>query len=170
MEDMRAMHGFRMPDRRQCLNLEEVRLVIKALAAIHSVSWAYRVTVEKDITSKYPFLTLKMGDEDKDLWPKVVTANLDEAILIYDSELGEGNELSQAVERYKPKVRQIYDFFLGELDGRELEGMLRILPDFADTTEGMQKTMNLNLQIAILMVWTTCMTSYLKLLVQNPGK
>jgi len=113
-----------------------MRLAIEALAKVHSMSWAYRHHVEKDIIGKFPFLRMTLSDEIMDQWLAVMVANFNQAIGIYDEEFGPGNDLSKGVEKFKTFQGLMSDYMLGKTSLTELSQVFRVLPSANDAKFG----------------------------------
>ncbi|OXA50876.1 hypothetical protein Fcan01_14444 [Folsomia candida] len=113
MEDLRKTYGFRMTDRRQPLDLDHMKLVISALAKVHSVSWAYRNHVEENITQKFPCFVTNMSEEDVAIFSNVVRSNLEQAKGIYDKEFGPKNAYTAVADKFSGMIDRISSMFTG---------------------------------------------------------
>ncbi|OXA51218.1 uncharacterized protein LOC110853464 [Folsomia candida] len=126
MEDLRKTYGFRMTDRREPLDLDHMKLVITALARVHSVGWAYRHHVEADIVGHFPCLVGNVKEEDIGIWNKLLIANIDQAKGVYDEAFGPENNYSAAAESFKKHVDTASKIVIGKGQFEGMEKLFRV--------------------------------------------
>jgi len=124
------MYGFTMTNRREPLDIHHMRLVIKGLAKVHSLSWAYRHHVEENITQKYTCMVPNFGMEDKEMITGLIKGSLTQSAEILEEMLYKGNRLTEAIFRYRDKtVETLMKFFMGDPGATILEDCVRIKID-----------------------------------------
>lgn len=129
MEDLRKTGGFKMTNRRDSLDIDHMRLVAEILAKIHSLSWAYRQKVEKNILEKFSCFTPNFDEEDRISWTSMLVTNLSQSKRIFDKVLGNGNVLSKATEKFEEYYKDIVlDVFMGNQDAKDFEEFLKVRP------------------------------------------
>ncbi|OXA50941.1 hypothetical protein Fcan01_14477 [Folsomia candida] len=126
MEDLRKTHGFRMTSRLEPLDFDHMKLVISALARVHSVSWAYRNHVEENITQKFPCLVTNMPDEEVAIFSNVVRSNLEQAKGIYDKEFGPKNAYTAVADKFSGMIDRISSLFTGSGTAEGFEKLMRV--------------------------------------------
>jgi len=121
-----------MPDRRDPLTIEQMRLAIPALAALHALSWVYKVkgTCRNslvDFNGKFPFFRI-LDEDGMKAWVDLIETNLNEEVKEIEKKYGEDSEITRGVKKLQKYVKPLGKIFVGKVDENLCYDLMRVKP------------------------------------------
>jgi len=129
MEDLRKSYGFVMPDRREPLTIHQMRLVIPALARLHALTWAYKVTAtaDGDLNEKFPFFRVH-NENGMEAWEDLIHTFLKDEIKVIEERYGPDHDITKGIVNLQKHVKPLCRIFLGKGDENLCYELMRVKP------------------------------------------